>query len=448
MKRTSLLITLAVLMLSMCVVSCRDQYVETTGVVNGQKGVVSVITRSTVEMDYPVTLYAFYSNTGKLAQSVVAEDEGDDLSMELAVGDYHLVAMAGTDGLTDVESPAGNKGIGFPESGLISSPVLMGSADISVVEQDQEARIEMTIQVASVDISLQDMPSDIVAVSVTLSTLYTDLTFYGEPSGASAVRMTLNKDAEDGNWKASAYTLPGSSTKLTLSICMTDESGMSTTYGYTHETNLCAATPYRLVGSFKEGFSLSGVVTAAGWNDPVDIAFTFGQGAGNNPNNGEGGGGTVPGGNGDGNYSVTEIPEAKSIWEGHFVAAVENKENNTAELLLLSLDEWTTEYSEIASVISQATSNYSENGLADWQVPTVAELSGIIPSLSMSGQIDRTNKTLTDNNGDRLCNGEKYLCDAGANFLKMGDDAAAKAVTSSGSYHLRLVKKVCVVKKS
>ena len=59
---------------------------------------VRIATRSTADIDYPLTVYAF-SNTGALVQKVSIDSSDEELMMSLLKGHYMLVAMAGTEGL-------------------------------------------------------------------------------------------------------------------------------------------------------------------------------------------------------------------------------------------------------------------------------------------------------------------------------------------------------------
>lgn len=417
---------------------------------------VSVATRSTSDIIYPLTLYAFYAKSGFLAKCVTIQDESEALEFPLAVGSYHLVALAGSNDLDIGASPSVDESIGVPDDGIMNTAVQMGHADISVVDENVQVNMVMSLQVAEVNIELQDIPSDVTEVSVSFSSLYTGETFRGSLNGTAPVVLQLTKHTDGTTWSHERfYTLPGNSTQLTLSISMTSESGVET-YGYTHISNLKSATPYQFVGSFIEGFNLTGIITCEGWNELESIAFTFGLGADNledpadgeagNEDTGESGDDTLEDDvNTDGTYSVTEIPSVKSIWNGHFVAAVQSGTNgDEAELLLLSLNEWSATGDEASSVASDAVADYTEDGLGDWRVPTSAELLGIIPSLSMSGNIDGTNAALINAGGTKLSNGKSYLCDDAAKFLNMGSTSAAVNIATSGDYLLRLVKSVSV----
>ena len=423
---------------------------------------VGVTTRSTADISYPMTLYAFYSKSGALAGTTTAFSADDILTLPLRLGSYHLVAMAGTEGLEKVTSPTADQSIGVPEEGYINSAIQMGGVDITVEDKDISADLEMSYQVAQIDIELHDIPTDITAVNVSLSSLYSDMTFRGNLSGEQTISIPLEKvEGEDDTWKSNTiYTLNGSSTQLTLSISMTNETSTKT-YGYTHTNNLEAGTPYTFIGSYIEGFYLTGSVTSAGWNEPQKINFTFGVGAGANEDNEDNGEDNEDEGNNDdtnnsqgikdddlpddtdASYWVTTIPEAISIWNGHFVGvATKSSDNTSADLLLISLQEWET----TAANATTAWSGYSEGNIESWRIPTSEEMITIASWGKSNGnesKLTTVNSKLRSAAGNELANSQNYLCGDGDKYVQISNDKV-QATASDVTYRLRLVRTITV----
>lgn len=429
-------LTLAFTAIALSISSCSksiDEIAEPT-----EKRAVEIFTRSSsaATIEYPLTLYAFSSN-GILKNSITANNAGTPLQMQLPVGDsYRLVALAGATGLTPVTSPTSNTDIGIPTSGLITSPIQMGQAVISTITTDVEANLTLSYQVAQLTIQLHNIPVNATAANVTLASLYTNENFEGTLSGKGTITVPLTRTANATIWEASTvYTLPGlSNSSLVIGINITVDN-KTQNYSYTHTSTLQAGTPYSLIGTYDGDFNLTSTITPTGWNASQSITFTFGA---ENPNNG--------GGNDDA-YTVETLPAVRTIWNGHFVAEVNVKENNTAELLLLSLNEWETTGANIAQCISSyEVINYSENGISAWSIPTSTDFSKIIPVLSMNNNIDATQAAFRSVEGGKaLTNGGQYLCDNGAKFVKMGNSAPSQAIsTDDTAYRLRLVKTVTV----
>ncbi len=422
---------------------------------------VGITTRSTADISYPMTLYAFYSKSGALAGTTTAFSADDILTLPLRLGSYHLVAMAGTEGLEKVTSPTADQSIGVPEEGYINSAVQIGRADITVQDKDISADLKMSYQVAQIDIELHDIPTDVTAVNVSLSSLYSDMTFRGNLSGEQTISIPLEKvEGEDDTWESNTiYTLKGSSTQLTLSISMTNETSTKT-YGYTHTNNLEAGTPYTFIGSYIEGFYLTGSVTSAGWNEPQKINFTFGVGAGANEDNeenneedneNEGNNDDTNNSQGtkdddlpddtDANYWVTTIPEAISIWNGHFVGVVTTSNDTEATILLMSLEEWETTAANAATVWN----GYAEGNIGNWRIPTTDELLTIASwgKAANSGTLTLANSILQREEGDKLENSQNYLCGDGDKYVQISNDKV-QATASDVTYRLRLVKSITV----
>jgi hypothetical protein len=244
---------------------------------------------------------------------------------------------------------------------------------------------------------------------------------------------------------------------------MTNETSTKT-YGYTHTNNLEAGTPYTFIGSYIEGFYLTGAVTSKGWNKPQNINFTFGIGAGANEDNGdneegngendenEGNNDNTNNSQGtkdddlpddtDGNYWVTTIPEAISIWNGHFVGvATKSSDNTSAELLLISLQEWETTAANAAIVWN----GYAEDNIGDWRIPTSEEMITIASwgKAANSGTLTLANSILQREEGDKLENSQNYLCGNGDKYVQISNDKVQTAA-SDVTYRLRLVKSITV----
>lgn len=429
-------LTLAFTAIALCISSCSktiDGITEPT-----EKKVVEVVTRSSsaASIEYPLTLYAF-SSDGTLVESTTADDANDPLQMQLPVGDsYRLVALAGASGLTPVTTPTASTGIGIPTSGLITSPVQMGQADISTITTDVEANLTLSYQVAQLTVQLHNIPTDATAVNVTLSSLYSDLTYNGVPSGNKTVTVELSKSGSDATtWTASTvYTLPGvERSSLVVGINIITNNKLQN-YSYTHSSTLQAGTPYSLVGTYDGEFNLTGTITPTGWNASQSITFTFGAGS---PNNG----GSTPDNNGNNGNTPSELPAALSVWNNHFVMAVTTNDAQTeAELLLLALRDWEVSMSEIETKIA----GYQENELSGWRVPTEEELKHIATTLEESKTFNSVNNTLLSINGDKLVE-KAYFCeDGGTRYVKMRDSSFFGNTLEDSAYRLRLVKTVTV----
>lgn len=467
MKKFSL-VSLFLLLSSIVIsYSCSNE-LEDVGSTSAEGRMVTITTRSTTaaEIEYPITLYAFRNSDGKFFKSVTI-NSSSDVQMLLPEGGYKIVAMAGISGLTLPTNPLLTTDIGVPDVGLIDSPLQIGRVDVLVNNVATNVDINMAYQVARVNLSLTDIPENITSVSVSFSSMYESLTFNGTLSGSKTITMDL-VNQNDGTWYAPvAYMLPGQTTQLTLSISMTDETSTNT-YGYTHTTNLKAGTPYELVGSYKGEFIVSGTITSEGWASTESIGFNFGPGAeedntgsgntggsddnGGAGNEGEGG----EGGNSDTSldkiYEVDAIPNRWAKWEGHFVVGVTytSSDNASADLLLMSLQEWTGGLEVLRGNITYEEGATENNIQKEWHIPSKDELKRI--SIGISPQnLTSINTILANLGGVALTSSGKYICEDQSLYVIMVGDSTypiSNSNLNNTDYRLRLVKTVKVQLKS
>lgn len=406
---------------------------------------VRVTTRANAEIAYPLTLYAFSNSSGQLVASVSVDDETDEIALSLPAGQYHMVAVAGSEECAVPVSPTLADYLVLPANGRLGTPLQVGSADVPV-NGDATVSITMYNQVAAVELSLEGLPENVTSVNVTLSMLRNRLSFGGALSGDVATTVPLQREEAGGVWTAPPfYTFPGSGDKLTLSITTVSSLGTQT-YGYTHAGTLKSNTPYELVGSYTDGFTVNSVISLAGWNKTQEIIFSL--------NNEEG----VTGSGGDSSADGGEVaafPEAGSFWNGHFVALSEVEDNGlTARLLLLSLSEWTGVPSatneEEPELAVELAAEYVEEDLAEWCIPTREEVKAMRASIG-GENLSATNVTLAEYGAVLLSDGVKdlegnnlrYLCDDGAfSFTWTGSNISTCG--SKRTYNLRMVKSVTV----
>lgn len=442
--RRGITIAIAVLVL-VTLDSCKRIDFAEEGMVNPEQAgsKVRVTTRTSSGIVYPLTLYAFDSSNEQLVASTSINSESEEILLALSPGQYHLVAVAGTDECAVPTVPTLADHIVLPANGRLESPLQMGSVDVPV-NGDATVNITMYNQVAAIDLSLEGLPQDVTSASITLSTLHNRLSFGGVLSGNIATTVQLQRETSGNVWIAPRlYTLSGSSDRLTLSITTQSPSGTQT-YGYTHIGTLQSNTPYSLTGNYAEGLVVNGVVSLAGWNQPEEIAFNLGIGENTSPD-----GGTTDGG------EVSSIPEAGSFWNGHFIAYSEIGDNGTtAHLLLLSLSEWTGVPSamneEEPDLAVELAAEYVEEDLTGWSIPTREEVKSMRATIG-GENLSATNVCLaeygavllSDDVKDLEGNKLRYLCDDGAfSFTWTGSNISTCG--SKRTYNLRMVKSVTV----
>lgn len=405
---------------------------------------VQVLTRAETDVVYPLRLYAFDCETEELVAQTKVQTAGESIRLGLAEGKYRIVALGGAEECIVPTSPVLEDVIVMPEGYLMQTPLQMGSAEV-YVSQSTTVNLVLAYQVSAVELEVAQVPSDVVAVSVTLSPLYDGLTLSGQYTGNSSVTVNLIEKAE-GVWDTSVfYTFPGTSKQLGLSISLIYPEGEEV-YGYTCDKTLEVATPYLLSGNYMGGFVVSGNFTVVGWNEPQTFNFFFGDG-----------GETDGTEDGDVVEDEEEIASPGTFWNGYFVGAVDNVTESSADLLLLSRDEWRNVPSanniEQPKLAQTLVDGYEEGEMTGWTIPTVDEAKAIRVAVGNTS-LETTNSTLaangfaplSDNVEDENGNNVRYLCDSGVRALAWNENTS-KSVSKAGTkrtYYLRAVKRVTV----
>lgn len=393
---------------------------------------VKVRSAENVEISYPLFLYAF-DKDGKLAASQNIEKEEDDMALTLGNGDFRLVAIAGTSGAYLLpESPTIDDVITIDGTEGAGTPLMVGRADIDISRSSgTTAEITMSYVVAELNVKLVNVPTDVKAVVLAISPLYSSLSLEGKYGGDTQkvkVNCTLG---EDGVWSAQpTYIFPGSAAETTFSVSFKKEDGTELTYGYTYQGKPEANHPFNITGSYAEGVIVGGSFEISGWEEAIDVEFTFGANV-------------VPGVDEEEpeepEIDLTNVPEIGTIWNDAIVADIGEADETGVDLLLLSLDEWDATTSQVSDVIE----GYSVNGISDWRLPTHEEAAVLRARFSgdsrleLNDLIEEYDSSLYGVDGE-----ERYLCtknDVYYSFKFAGGTTTTKA-GEKRSYYVRLVK--------
>lgn len=458
MKKVDFLISTMLFMLLM-LVSC-DKLVIPNEDVFGSEGAgkVTICTRSvTGDIQYPVCIYAF-DEKGKCAASQVLASADESLSLSLSKGTYQIVTLSNTEGYVLPSSPNVESLIEFAsDDNCAFNPLQVGQANITVGELAQNVNVVLSYKVAPITFTLENVPEDVTSISVAIHQQYSTLNMKGEYASGKTSTMNLEKSSAT-TWTANCYVFPGSSTQTVFSISLTDEEGTST-YGYTYNSALLAATPYHLKGNYaSDMINLSGSFSVQGWSSPINLDFSFGPNGGN---------GNVDVDNPS--IQVSKFPVAGSVWENHIVAyayndagdildAAEMESLSSVNLLLLSLDEWTniksaynTTNPEHAMEIAES---YKEGELSGWTIPTEEEVMRFtsIHNVTFEETLEALNKTITSAGGlpvvalTKEGSNVRYLCEGGLKTYVWRRAYNMINAGASTKYSLRLVNRVKVSK--
>ena len=373
---------------------------------------------------YPLSLYAF-DGKGKCSafQKIVSKD--DRIELVLPAGNYRIVAIAGySDAYLLPEEPTMDEVISL--EGVADMPLMMGEESI-VIDGEGDVTMEITLSyvVAGVNVLLKNIPSDVLAVSFSLSPLYSSVSFAGEYGGVS-MKAGGSCFLSNGNvWKSDTlYVFPGSATETLFTIVLETLGGARNKYEYTYSGRPEAGRFFNLSGSYSDAVSVTGSVIVDNWNGVDEVSFDFGTV------------GKPDTGNPD--FDALDLPDIGTIWNGAIVADV-IEASTGAEILLLSLEEWDATTAQVEDI----TEGYSVNEISGWRLPSYEEAQMFRnrfcgeARLSLNALISEYDENLYGLDGE-----ERYLCNKEGEFYSFVF-SAGKNIYPAGtqrSYYVRLVK--------
>ena len=390
---------------------------------------VDVRSAGEAEIVYPLYLYAF-NGKGDLVASQILNTAEEEMSLSLAKGDYQVVALAGTSKDYQLpENPSLDAVITLVGSSGADNPLMMGRANVEITNASQStARLTLSYVVAALNVKLKDVPSNVVAVQVSVSPLHSTLSMGGRYGGSSQKVKLECRKASEGIWSAeTTYVFPGNGTETDFSIYFKTDDGKEVTYGHSFKGIPQANHLFNVTGTYAGGVIVGGNFDVTDWEGVIDVEFEFGADA--VPDDGED----------EEDVNLTGVPKVGTIWNGTIVADIGEADNSGVDLLLMSLDEW----EGLASQVSEVVSGYSVNGISNWRLPSYEEVQVLKARFSddnrlmLNGLIANYDESLWGLDGE-----ERYLC------IKNGVHytfkfAGGTSVTKAGekkSYYVRLVK--------
>lgn len=424
---------------AICLLGSACQSLVDEDITMGEEGTLKVKTRSSTgeEISYPLSLYAF-SEKGDCVASQTVGNADESTRLSLPAGTYKIVSVSGySEGYEIPAEPHWEDVIRLVGEAGAEVPLMIGKADVTV-GADKESRLELVLSyaVTAVDFTFSQVPSEVAAVSVVLSPLYSSINMKGDYVDADYA-LSLDCSLNTGNlWSTrTKYVFPMNGAETTLSIVMKLKNGEVVTHGYVWKDAPKAGQPYHLHGEYSDGFALRGDFVVSGWKEAEEVEFTFGTVS--SSEGGESGGGDEP------NMSGVVLPEVGSVWNGAIVANVGEATSEGVDVLLLSLDEWSINTSQVGELLS----SYSVNGLADWRLPTYEEAKLLRNNFSGSKRTELNELIWEYDSGLYGIDGEeRYLCDKSGSyysFIFSGGTSITQCGTKR-SYYARLVRTVRV----
>ena len=389
---------------------------------------LKVSTRSSgdSQINYPAYIYAFAEDGSCCASQKMVDNA--QIEMKLSAAKYTIVAIAGLgEEYIIPENPCLDDVIVMKENNRSSRALMMGTSTVTVAnKKNTSVSVTLYYAVSLVNVTLKDIPSNVKQVKLQISPLYSSLSFTREYSGKDKSTEIACERETGGTWNAKPfYIFPGNSSQTVFSITLEDDS-QTKTFGYTFKGKPEANVPLNIGGSYSGDINVGGNLISGEWKDPVDVKFSFGGSDGGND------GGEEPPINPD----ISGLPEVGGIWTGGIVAGIENANSDGADILLMSLKEWSGLATQVRNVIKDEEIN-------GWHIPAEEE-ARIVHDAFSGSSLDELNENIENlKNGDPLLDIEKrYIYDNGESIFAFGfkKNSPFKEAGSTVKYKIRLVK--------
>lgn len=391
MKKTNL-IALTLFLVSTILSSCSKTIsdIDDPSASFGGNSSLSIITRSGNEdaiVSYPVKVYLFNSNNACIAVQTLA-DEGDNLSIEdLKAGTYHVYAVGAAEEnrytLPTQDAAAATSTITLQENKVHEDLMLANNTVTIGPNETNQLTLAMQRVVCMLKtIEVKQVPTDVDAVSITVTPLRETVQLNGEFSGEEgSITVALTEQSDGTTWKNNTeqYMLP-SVGNATITIRMTKG---ETTNSYSYTCTEAFAANYKInIDATYTGstFNLTGTITGATWAGERTITFEFDEtsstGSGNNdPGNND------PGDNNDNNDALDgPAPTVGSNYQGTYVLRAVDNGDNTTTVTLMSPTQTTglsftaNDQESISAAVNEAIAGLAVAGISGWRLPTKDEL--------------------------------------------------------------------------
>lgn len=222
------------------------------------------------------------------------------------------------------------------------------------------------------NVVMDNIPSDVEELSVTISPIYTTLLLdgsYGDETGSATISLT--KDGETSSWKStsSVYFLASKGVpSITVNMKRTDDTATKS-YTYTMTEAFVANYKYDITGTYEgDKVTVSGTLTGVTWDGAKEITFTYGEN--NESSDGNGSGSTAETGT---------VPAVGSLYNGCYVFSVDES-TSPIQVTLMSLKEYNTwtfnegNVEELEADIEYGLTKLAVDGVSGWRLPTETEI--------------------------------------------------------------------------
>jgi hypothetical protein len=367
----------ALAVFSLCAMSACEKQLEVKPADQPKAdGELKIRTRSAsndLEVSYPVIVYVMNSEGTCVSRETVVSAESA-LSIDLPSGEYNVYAVAGA---TEDSYTLPTMQTATPTSELLlkenakHGDLMAASSTITLGKNEtNQLTLNLARKVMKVtSLTINDVPADVTAVTITFSPLSSSLRLNGTfNTTATSQTVSLTKQADETTWKnsESLFLLPQTgSTTITIGLTKGEQ---TTYYSYACQQTLDSNHELTIAATYAgdRKITMTGSINGVAWGDPIDITFEFGE---DNTSDNKGG---------DSNSSSDEVPEVHSVYKDCYVLSVADDGNDKVVTLLhknaVAISGSGKTEAAVSAEIDAALPSFIINGITGWRIPTRADL--------------------------------------------------------------------------
>lgn len=336
------------------------------------------------EISYPINIYLF--NENKCIETTTIESEETPISLKLPEGIYDVYAIAGADAETydlPTKENATKESIINLKADKTHNDLMTAQNNVTLTYGEENTltlSLERKVMLLE-NVAIKNVPSNVTAVSVTISPLYESILLNGEYSGTNGSQtIDLTKGSDGTTWENNYNTyLLEAYGQSTIKVSLKTDAATKS-YSYISTDELKANYKINISGTYNEnGITLNGTITGATWEGVKNINFNFDE-------NGSTTDETVTPGTDDGNdeedtgETVTgNAPEVGTLYNGCYVLKSEQTENGTKVTLVTTNSQKKLVFSDntqesAKETINKGISDLAVKGIDGWRLPNLEEL--------------------------------------------------------------------------
>lgn len=336
-------------------------------------------------VSYPINIYIFNSSNTCVAVTAI-ENESTGLSLKLPEGNYEVYAIAGADiSLYNLPSKeeATKEFVISLKDGMQHADLMTARNSVNLTfGEENTLTLTLSRKVMMIeDVTINQVPNSVTAVSVTITPLYENIMLDGTYSGDNG-SYTVNLSRLEGTntWKSisTAYLLEASG-PATIKVSLVTSS-ITKSYSYSCADELKANYKIRINGTYTDnsGITLNGTITGVAWEGTKDIVFDFDE-------NGSTSTETNPGGV-TGGEETGDAPSAGSLYKGCYVLKSETTGNSTTVTLMSTgsknaLTFIPGDQASMLEAINNGIAQLATDGINGWRLPSLDEMAYIKDNL-------------------------------------------------------------------